>query len=359
MYIGCTKKLSDYLQFPLSDETEAPLFSWSANLLIINRRKVIAVVNDACRYGFVLYGITAKALKNLDNLLLEGVRACLEEACVDPELIDRYLADCKTPVYRKTASRKAVARMNKFCDRVKYLSDEISPSSIHQSSMVHDVNNDIFEINGAIHTPSELLYHELGANYSVENVRKCSAGVFDIRLGLESVCTRRVIVPMNYTFALFHRVLQMLFNWQDCHLHQFILQVDAVGRIKTAVLSEYCIKEGENGDATVYNEIDIRLREVFPEREEIIYNYDFGDDWTHYIKLVEIKDYDREYPVCLSAEGDAPPEDVGGVYGYADFIKIINDPDNPDYQNMKDWAAYVGYKPPDIEMINRKFKCSL
>lgn len=357
MYIGCTKRLQEYLIITPSVGSAAPLFSWSANLLTLNRRKVIAVVNDSCRYGFILYGVTAKMLRNLDDLILEGVRACLEEACVDPALVERYIADCKTPVYGKTANRITVARMNKFCERVEFFADEMNPADVHQKSLIGRINNDIFEIDKVIYTPARLLFQELGAYYSVENVCKCRVGIFDITLELESVCTRRVIIPMNYTFKKLHHVLQKLFNWENCHLHQFILETYPDGRRKTVLLPE--IPEDDNGfeDETALLEGDTHLSDVFPDKTEIIYNYDFGDDWYHYIKLIEIKDdYDRAYPVCLNAEGDAPPEDVGGIGGFAELLRVLAEPSDPEYRKMKEWADSMGYEPIDLEKVNRRLK---
>lgn len=62
MQFGCTKKLQDYLKRDISpvDQSADPFFSWSADLLTINRRKTISVVNDYTRCGFVLYGAAAK-----------------------------------------------------------------------------------------------------------------------------------------------------------------------------------------------------------------------------------------------------------------------------------------------------------
>ena len=53
MKIGCTKKLLDYMKITSSADngTADPLFSWSANLITLNRRKAIVVMNDASYYG--------------------------------------------------------------------------------------------------------------------------------------------------------------------------------------------------------------------------------------------------------------------------------------------------------------------
>ena len=47
-----------------------------------------------------------------------------------------------------------------------------------------------------------------------------------------------------------------------------------------------------------------------------------------------------ESPYLLEASGKTPPEDVGGVPGYLDFLDIINDPKHPEYSHMKAWAGY-------------------
>lgn len=75
MQIGCTQKLLTYLnrEPEAVEEGMDAFYSWSATLLTIRRRKTIAVVHDASRCGFVLYGVTAKQLKQMDQLLIEGI----------------------------------------------------------------------------------------------------------------------------------------------------------------------------------------------------------------------------------------------------------------------------------------------
>ena len=61
-----TKKLLEYIGAKpekMSAEVD-PLFEWTANLMVINRRKTIVVVHAASRCSFVLHGMTVKHLKN-------------------------------------------------------------------------------------------------------------------------------------------------------------------------------------------------------------------------------------------------------------------------------------------------------
>lgn len=96
MQLGCTKKLQDYLKRDISpaDQLADPFFSWSADLLTINRRKAISIVNDCTRCGFVLYGVAAKTMKNLEQQIMDGIRTMLVADEIAPDLIDRYMEDC-------------------------------------------------------------------------------------------------------------------------------------------------------------------------------------------------------------------------------------------------------------------------
>ena len=86
------------------------------------------------------------------------------------------------------------------------------------------------------------------------------------------------------------------------------------------------------------------------------YVYDFGDDWRHNIEVEKIITLeDKNYPVCVDSEGYAPPEDVGGITGYEEFLRIIADEDEPDREHMLVWAKSQGYRDLDIQLVNRWF----
>jgi hypothetical protein len=44
---------------------------------------------------------------------------------------------------------------------------------------------------------------------------------------------------------------------------------------------------------------------------------------------------------CIDGARARPPEDVGGVHGYAGFLDIIADPDNPERRDTKRWAGAI------------------
>jgi Plasmid pRiA4b ORF-3-like protein len=68
----------------------------------------------------------------------------------------------------------------------------------------------------------------------------------------------------------------------------------------------------------------------------IDYVYDFGDDWQHQIVLEKtlVPTPESVYPACIAGERNSPPEDVGGIDGYAEFLEAIADPEHEEHEAM-------------------------
>src|SRR5690242_19255324 len=75
------------------------------------------------------------------------------------------------------------------------------------------------------------------------------------------------------------------------------------------------------------------------------YLYDFGDGWEHSIRIERITDAipGMAYPCLIEAAGRCPPEDVGGPWGYRDFLDAIADPN---------WPSALG-----VEGCDRMLRC--
>jgi hypothetical protein len=71
------------------------------------------------------------------------------------------------------------------------------------------------------------------------------------------------------------------------------------------------------------------------------YWYDFGDDWWHSISIERRLPFDPAAPraVLIAGKGACPPEDCGGVYGYAELIATWSDPAAEDYEDARDWLG--------------------
>lgn len=144
---------------------------------------------------------------------------------------------------------------------------------------------------------------------------------------------RRVLVPGHYTLASLHRVVQYAMGWTESHLHCF-----SVGRERYS-LPEPGTDWGDSGDRDSRR---VRLGQIAPsEKMRFLYEYDFGDGWEHDILVEKILPPDPElkHPVCLKGKGACPPEDVGGVWGYAEFLEAICDPKHEEHDSWLEWVG--------------------
>ena len=148
---------------------------------------------------------------------------------------------------------------------------------------------------------------------------------------------RRIQVPDSYSFWELHVTIQDAMGWEDCHLHDFEIINPASGRkerigVPDPVFEDFCTKRDK----------DIKIRDFFNDQNTTAtYVYDFGDGWRHQIKFEGIFDVmsKQKYPICIKGKNACPPEDVGGVWGYEDFLQIIKNPKHSDYEDMMEWIG--------------------
>ncbi len=159
---------------------------------------------------------------------------------------------------------------------------------------------------------------------------------------------RRIQVYAHMTLPRLHDVLQVTMGWSDAHLHRFI-----VGDI------EYGMPDPEFDD-DIRSEQRVKLAQlVTSEKAWFGYEYDFGDSWTHKIVLEKILPPAPavHYPQCVAGRRACPPEDVGGVWGYADFLDAIHDDAHPEHDDMLEWCG--GAFDPDVfslEAVNQALR---
>jgi hypothetical protein len=143
---------------------------------------------------------------------------------------------------------------------------------------------------------------------------------------------RRLRLPDHLTLHQVHRVLQLVFGWQDYHLYSF----EAGERLYEPPYDGEA--EGISTMATTLRSLQLRAG------EQLVYRYDFGDDWEHDIlveKLLPRPSREEEdqpaWPALLEGERAGPPEDTGGPWGYEELLKILEDPGHPEYRERREW----------------------
>jgi hypothetical protein len=163
-----------------------------------------------------------------------------------------------------------------------------------------------------------------------------SAAIARLKITLNDVkpvVRRRVEVPLTLRLDRLHLTIQAAMGWTNSHLYE--------------------IRAGDVGWSTLYPEADwtddfldarkARLADVLDDvgTKTLRYLYDFGDGWKHTIKVERFIDPEPGvvYPRLIEAVGRCPPEDVGGPWGYAEFVETLNDPKHERHAEFAEWIG--------------------
>jgi hypothetical protein len=166
---------------------------------------------------------------------------------------------------------------------------------------------------------------------------KAVSEAFELKITLSDLrppIWRRVVVPASLRLDQLHQVIQAVMGWEDYHMHVFETSHGRYGRpdrelghrdSRKVTLSQVLRKPGD------------RIR----------YTYDFGDNWEHDIVLEKTAPTVAR-PTCVTGRRACPPEDCGGVWGYAELLEAIADPAHEQHQELTEWLADV-HGMPDFD----------
>ena len=150
---------------------------------------------------------------------------------------------------------------------------------------------------------------------------------------------REIEVPAIYSFWDLHVAVQDVMGWLDCHLHAF-----RIPDPKTREIEEIGIptEDGFLDSPPTSPGWETAIADYFINPgDQASYQYDFGDNWEHHIRLERIADRKKgmKFPKCLNGARACPPEDCGGTCGYEELLKTIIDPAHEEYENMMEWLG--------------------
>ena len=147
-----------------------------------------------------------------------------------------------------------------------------------------------------------------------------------------------------------HQILQATMGWYGGHLHEFTVGRTSYGDTDPNV---------GMGDE-VEDQRRMSLGKAAPAaKSKLSYQYDFGDSWEHELLVEKVLPADpaTAYPICVAGARACPPEDCGGVWGYADLLEVIQNPDHPEHEERLEWLG--GEFDPeafDLDAINGRLK---
>ena len=149
-------------------------------------------------------------------------------------------------------------------------------------------------------------------------------------VGSEPPIWRRLEVTADLSLEELHTLIQIAMGWDNDHLFAFYLRPPGS---RSKLFRKWEELDPESGAP---------LDTVLVKRsDELVYEYDFGDSWVHRIKLE--KHLSSSEPVaaprCTAGEGSCPPEDCGGLHGYAYLLEVIADKAHPQHDEMLEWVG--------------------
>jgi hypothetical protein len=147
---------------------------------------------------------------------------------------------------------------------------------------------------------------------------------------------RLMLLPGDLTLRQVHHVMQLIFGWNDSHLHAF-----EAGPVDIGIPDDeerFCIDDRL-----------VRLEAVAKRATDFIYVYDFGDDWLVKLAIEDRRETQRVGATparlrCLEGERAGPPDDSGGAAGYEQLLEALAEPGHPQRESFVTWLPR-GFDP--------------
>ncbi len=343
MVIHCSRKLFNYLAYPIEDACSEydPVYSWYASKFYDDKRVLyIMLYNDASVFPLIVK-VGGKDITG--PFMLEAIETALLAQGYDKVQVDRYIQEGQKVTFTSTSNQTALSRVNRLIKSALALETDLEKAAevLAGRAVTYQKKRII---------PSQAMKTALEGE-SKEIVRALHEMVslrVTLRLPPGFKVYRDFLVPTSLTFGQLHTMIQIGFGWDDMHLHEF--SIGKYFRIGTP--NNFAGMFGFD-EEEIIDENRIRLDGLSPDIKKVTYTYDFGDGWVHTIRIGKrILQAEEPVALCTGGEGDTPWEDCGGPYGYADMVEILNDPDHEEYENIKEWVGDPEMQRFKIKQVN-------
>ncbi len=168
-----------------------------------------------------------------------------------------------------------------------------------------------------------------------------------------------VVIPSDITFLQLHNIIMACTNYEDYHMWTFIF--DNHYEVKIIDENDIMMRERPFKKDTKYPDLleakSTTIKELFNEYKKARYTYDFGDDNHFQIELLDYTEDDVLIGVT-DFNGKFPPEDIGGIHGYINFLNIQEHLSNATEEELEmvDHFESVNYKNFNIKKSTLKVK---
>jgi hypothetical protein len=172
-----------------------------------------------------------------------------------------------------------------------------------------------------------------------------STAIYQLKIALQGSkppIWRRIQVKSNITLDVLHEIIQAVMGWDGIHLHHFHVHGTFYSN------PEFRLEATEDESRIKLDRVLTTLNAKFR------YEYDFGDSWDHQIVLEKILAVEPEtkYPYCLKGKGNCPPEDIGGIWSYQNFLAAFQDENHPEHAESLEQLEWLGgdFDPEEFDL---------
>lgn len=165
--------------------------------------------------------------------------------------------------------------------------------------------------------------------------------------GVRPLIWRRLLVGDTVTLGKLHAIVQAAMGWEDEHLHQFEIGGDRYGEATV------------EGYRRVRDEHKVHLGELITAPlAKFTYTYDFSVNWEFDLLVEEIAppQAGQLLPLCVKGKRAAPPEQIGGTWGYQALLEAKANPRHPERERFAKLVADYDPEAFDIEAINARLR---
>lgn len=246
--IGCTKKLLEKMKIssPAQPNEADPLFAWTANVAVVDRRTLLLFTHNESRLSIVYHGVKAKDLKSIADLFRNGLKQTMLASNINPALVEWYCAQCNDFAITKTAGPQAVARSNKAMANAKYQVEDLSSEArlcLAEASfinkLIHSINKNEYKVpaNAFASMIADKIGHEgppmIYPGFQIKAVLDGSVS-YEAQYGNEGSPACCLTICANDSFRDLRSELHWAFGIRESytepeHIHAFVLP-DEKGR---------------------------------------------------------------------------------------------------------------------------------
>lgn len=167
---------------------------------------------------------------------------------------------------------------------------------------------------------------------------------FEVALvGVKPPAWRAFLLRDTAMFHELHEAIQDACGWEDSHLFQFraALRGPAIAGVRDT--SGMGVRTPDAKRTAIKNYFGSEVG------SRCVYEYDFGDGWTHDVVLTAIEERDgKAKRILLGGERAFPPEDCGGLPGYERCVAAATGKGwTKDMGDRADVTEWLGSWTPD------------